>query len=68
MEIHIKKKIRNYIPPRVIFATAQLALAVFLTLSVFEVPRTDFLQGLLCGYALVGNIFWLVRFSKEQKQ
>jgi hypothetical protein len=67
MLANFKQRIDGFIPPRVIFATAQLALVSFLILSTFEVPQSEFLQGMLCGYSLVGNLYWLIKFSKELK-
>jgi len=55
------------VSPRLIGATAQLAFVGSMALHQLNVPHTDFLQGLLLGYALVGNLFWLIKQRKKDE-
>lgn len=63
-----KKQISNLIPPSIIFATAQLAMVVMIFFNQFNVTNTDFIQGLLCGYSIVGNLFSLIHYSRTRKE
>ena len=45
--------------------TAMLALVVAILLSRWEVPGTDFLQGMLLGFSIVGNLFSLWQSRKK---
>ena len=56
----IKSNLGIKVSPRLIGATAQFAFVASMALHQLNVPHTDFLQGLLLGYALVGNLFWLI--------
>ena len=45
---------------------AQIALVVSLILGQLEIPGTDFLQGMLIGFSMVGNLAFLVTVSRER--
>ena len=45
---------------------AQIALVVGLVLGQLEVPGTDFLQGMLIGFSIVGNLAFLITVSRER--
>lgn len=64
----VKSRISPKIPPALIFATAQLSLVIVAILSQFNVPRTDFLQGLLAGYSIVGNLYFLISYRKNREE
>lgn len=63
----IKTNLGIKISPRLIGATAQFAFVTTFALHQFNVAGTDFLQGLLLGYAMVGNLFWLIRQRKNDE-
>lgn len=68
MVTQTKERISHLVSPKLIFATAQLALVLMIFLYLLNVPNTAFLQGLLCGYAIVGNLFHLIHLSRTQKE
>lgn len=45
---------------------AQISLVSGLILDQFKRPGTDFLEGALIGFSLVGNLFTLIWISKER--
>lgn len=55
----IKTRFGIKVSPRIIGGLAQISLVVSIFLHQFNVPGTDFLQGLLLGFSMVGNLFWL---------
>ncbi|MEJ2486709.1 MAG: hypothetical protein P8Y68_13340 [Anaerolineales bacterium] len=63
----IKSNLGIKIPPKVIGGTAQIALVVSIFLHQFNVAGTDFFQGLLLGYSMVGNLFWLIIQRKNDE-
>jgi hypothetical protein len=64
----LKLKKRNLIPPAMIGATAQLALVFTIALSQLEVQNTDFIQGILAGYSIVGNLFFIAHVSRQKEE
>jgi hypothetical protein len=64
----IKIRTRGLIKPTTILATAQIAFIAMCLLSFFNIPHTDFLQGLFCGYAIVGNLFYLINYRRSRKE
>ena len=46
-------------------AAAQLALLAAIALSRLEVPHSDFIQGLLMGYSVVGNLVTICLFGQK---
>ena len=63
----LKSNLGIKISPRIMGATAQLAFVGTIALHFFNVPHTDFIQGLLLGYALVGNVYWLISQRKNDE-
>jgi hypothetical protein len=64
----IKSNLGLRVSPRIIGAVAQIATVIFLTLSVFDVPKTDFIQGVLAGFSIVGNLFFLYHTRKPRQE
>ncbi|MEJ2758129.1 MAG: hypothetical protein P8046_06550 [Anaerolineales bacterium] len=44
---------------------AQIALVGYIALLLLSVPNTEFIQGMLLGFSLVGNIAWLIHLRRE---
>lgn len=63
----LKSSVRTRIRPEIIGATAQFSLLVLIVLNRSPIPNTDFIQGILTGYSIVGNLFFLIHFSKSRK-
>ncbi len=61
-----KSNIRAVVLPY-IGAAAMLALVAAITLSRLDVPGTDFLQGVLMGFSIVGNIAAIWQFRNKNK-
>ena len=62
--ISFKTKMRAVVLPY-IGGAAMLALVVAIMLSRWEVPGTAFLQGMLLGFSIVGNLFSLWQWRKK---
>ena len=67
MLAEIKSNLGIKIPPKLIGGTAQIALVVSIFLHQFNVAGTDFIQGLLLGYSMVGNLFWIITQRKNDE-
>lgn len=51
---------------RIVGGLAQIALVVSFALFSLSVPKTEFIQGLLLGFSLVGNITWLLQLRQDK--
>ena len=67
MFTQLKSQVRTHIRPEIIGATAQISFVLVVFLSRWEIPNTEFLQGILTGYSIVGNLFFLIYRSKFRK-
>ena len=63
----LKIKLGLRINPNIIVASAQICLALAILLGHLQFTGTEFLQGLLLGYALVGNLAWLIKQRKDDE-
>ena len=45
---------------------AQIALVIGLVLGQLNVPSTDFVQGMLIGFSIVGNLAFMIIVSRER--
>ena len=61
----IKEKYNISIKPEILGGAAQLALVVSILLDRFQVGHTDFIQGVLIGFSIAGNIAWLMAVRKK---
>jgi len=50
-----------------LFAAAQIAFVLGMVLSRLDWPGLDFLEGLLVGFSLVGNLAYLVYTRKMRR-
>lgn len=66
MVSELKSKIGIRISPRVIIGSAQLAFASAILIHQFNLPIADFVQGVLLGYSLVGNVYGLMTQRKKR--
>lgn len=62
----IKAKLNLSSRPEILGGVAQLALVASILLRQFNVSHTDFLQGILAGFSVVGNLAML--FSLRSKK
>jgi len=62
----IKAKYNLSSRPEILGGVAQLALVASFLLGQFNVSHTDFLQGMLIGFSVVGNLALL--FSLRSKK
>ena len=44
---------------------AQIALVTSIVLSRIDLPGLDFVEGLLAGFSLVGNLAFLIFYSRK---
>jgi hypothetical protein len=54
------------IKPEILGAAAQLALVIYFLASQFNLPIPDFIQGVLLGFSIVGNLAMLVEIRKRR--
>ena len=54
-------------PPLVLAIGRQICLALAILLGHLQFTGTEFLQGLFLGYALVGNLAWLIKQRKDDE-
>lgn len=66
MVSEIKSKLGIKISPRAIIGSAQLAFIVVILIHQFDLPVAAFIQGVLLGYSMVGNLYGLVIWRKER--
>ena len=59
-----KARVRAVVLPY-IGGAAMLALVVAILLSRWEVAGTDFWQGMLIGFSIVGNLFGIWQWRKK---
>lgn len=50
-----------------LFAAAQIAFVLGMVLSRLDWPGMDFLEGLLVGFSLVGNLAYLVNIRNMRR-
>ena len=52
--------------PKVIGGAAQVSLVSYIILNLLSLPHTDFIQGLLLGFSLIGNVAMLIQFRQAR--
>ena len=58
-----KRREKNF---AIIGGTAQIALVVSITLGRLDIDRLDFLEGMLIGFSIVGNLVYLYHVSRRK--
>ncbi len=61
----IKERLNLSIKPEILGGAAQLALVASILLDRFTISHTEFIQGMLIGFSVVGNIAWLLAVRKR---
>lgn len=52
------------INPKIIGGVAQICFVSYIVLHLFSIPHTEFIQGVLLGFSIVGNISMLFQLRK----
>lgn len=61
-----KEKHNLRVKPEILGIAAQLALVTYLLTDQFNIAVPIFIQGILLGFSISGNIAWLLKVRKER--
>ena len=62
----LKERKNLGLKPEVIAAVAQFSFILFVILARLNIPEMSFVEGVLLGISITGNLAWLIIIRREE--
>lgn len=60
-----KEKNNLGMKPEVLATVAQFSFVLYIILSRMDIPQLSFIEGILLGLSIVGNLAWMIKIRKK---